>query len=65
MKVRIKFSADLYIEAENLKEVNDKFSFTPLLSDEAREKLGAEFSDILLVENADTHEDLLNKFCQL
>lgn len=62
MEVRFKFSADLYIKGKNMKEIREKFESMPLFSADALEDGNAEFSELLLVENADTYEDLYGKF---
>ena len=61
MVVRIKFSADLYIDGDTIEEVRKKWESMPLFSQDA-EKCGVEYSETLLVEDADTFEDLLNHF---
>lgn len=61
MVVRIKFSADLYIEGDTIEEVREKWDALPLFTEDA-EKCGVEYSETLLVEDADTYEDLLNHF---
>lgn len=62
MKVRIKFSADIYIEGENMKEVKDKFMSMPSLFSKEALKCNAEFNDLELVEDADTYEDLIREY---
>lgn len=61
MEVRIKFSADVYIKGKNMAEIKSKFEELPLWSDEAKE-CGAEFNELLLVDDAKTYEDLRNKY---
>lgn len=60
-KVRIKFSADLVVEADSLEEARQKWEGMPLWSKEAKE-CGAEFSDILLVEDAETYDNLIEEW---
>ena len=60
-KVRIKFSADLIIEGENMEEVREKWENMPLFSKEA-EECGVEYSETLLIEDADTYQDLTDVF---
>lgn len=62
MEARIKFSADIYIKGESMKEVKQKFEEMPLFSADALEDGCAEFSEVLLVEDAETHEDLIKKY---
>jgi hypothetical protein len=57
MKIRIKFSADLIIEADNMAEVRNKFEGMPLWSKEAQDA-GVEYSETLLIEDANTYDDL-------
>lgn len=61
VKVRIKFSADLVIEADDLQAAKNKWETTPLFSEEAK-KCGVEFSETLLIEDADTYKDLYEQF---
>ena len=62
MEVRFKFSADIYIKGESMKEIREKFDDIQLFSQEAQEKCGAEFSELLLVEDADTNADLQKEY---
>lgn len=62
MEVRFKFSADIYIEGDNMSEIKNKFELMPLFSQEALEDCGAEFSELLLVEDADTNRDLRREY---
>lgn len=61
MVARIKFSADIYIEGDNIKDIRDKWIGTPLFSKEALE-CNAQFSELLLVEDDNTYKDLLDEF---
>lgn len=63
MEVRIKFSADVYIQGETLDEIRDKWTSMNLWSDEAVEN-GVSFDDHLLIENAETYEDVEYEFWQ-
>lgn len=63
MELRIKFSADVYIQGETLDEIRDKWTSMNLWSDEAVEN-GVSFDDHLLIENAETHEDVEYEFWQ-
>jgi len=56
MEVRIKFNADLFITGETMAEVRKKFESMELWSQEAKD-YGAEFSEIELVEDAETYDD--------
>lgn len=61
MEVRIKFSADVVITACDVQEARRKWESMPLWSEEMRDA-GAEFSEVLLIEDADTCEDLKSDF---
>ena len=61
MEVRIKFSADIYIEGADMAEVKAKFEDMPLFSIDALD-CGVEYSETLLIEDADTCEDLSKEF---
>jgi predicted RNA-binding Zn-ribbon protein involved in translation (DUF1610 family) len=65
MKVRIKFDADIVITGDNMAEVREKFEGMELWSQQAKD-CHVEFSEIKLVEDADTYEDLEHKYnhCQ-
>lgn len=63
MEVRFKFSAYLYIEGKDMKEIKEKFQAMPLFSDEAINSF-ADFQDLLLVEDDDTHEDLMHEYME-
>jgi len=57
VKVRVKFSADLIIEADNIDDARIKWEGLPLFSEEAKD-CGVEYSETLLVEDAETYEDI-------
>jgi DNA-directed RNA polymerase subunit RPC12/RpoP len=61
MEVRIKFSADLVITGDTMEQVRSKFENMPLWSDEAK-ACGVEFSEIQLVEDANTYNDLEHEY---
>ena len=61
MQVRIKFSEDLIITACDMEEVKRKWEGMPLFSQEAKD-CSAEFSEILLVEDAEDYTDLMDEF---
>lgn len=61
MEVRFKFSADVYVEGKDMAEIKSKFEAMPLWSDEAKE-CGAEFSELLLVEDGEDYSDLMNEY---
>ena len=57
-EVRIKFSADVYIKGMNMAEIRDKFETMALFDANA----DVEFNEILLVEDADTNQDLMEEW---
>jgi hypothetical protein len=59
--VRIKFSADIYIDGKTMEEIREKFESLPLWSDQAK-VCSAECSEILLVEDAETYEDKRHEY---
>lgn len=61
VEVRIKFSADLYIEGNTIEEVREKWENMPLFSPDA-EKCGVEYCETLLIEDTETFKDLSDKF---
>jgi hypothetical protein len=61
MEVRIKFSADIYIEGESMQDVREKFESMELWSQEAKD-CHVEFSEIQLIEDADTYKDLRHDY---
>ena len=61
VKVRIKFSADIVIEADTIKDAREKWEAMPLWSDEAKAS-GVEYSETLLIEDAETYDDLTDKW---
>ena len=60
-KVRIKFSADLIVEADTLQEARNKWENMPLWSEDAK-KCDVEYSETLLIEDAETYDDLTNQW---
>ena len=61
MEVRFKLSFDVYVEGKDMKEISEKFDCMPLFTVEALDS-GAEISELLLVENAETYEDLMKEY---
>ena len=57
VRVRVKFSADLIVEGETIEQAQEKWLTMPLFSEEAKE-CGVEYSETLLVEDAETYEDI-------
>lgn len=56
-RIRIKFSADLVVEGETIEQAQEKWLTMPLFSEEAND-CGVEYSETLLVEDAETYEDI-------
>ena len=61
MEVKFKLSFDVYVEGKDMKEIREKFDGMPLFTVEALDS-GAEISELLLVENAETYEDLMKEY---
>lgn len=61
MDVRIKFDADLIISGDTMQEVRSKFESMQLFSQEAKDS-GVEFSEIQLVEDSETYDDLRHEY---
>jgi hypothetical protein len=57
VRVRVKFSADLVVEGETIEQAQEKWLTMPLFSEEAKD-CGVEYSETLLVEDAETYEDI-------
>ena len=61
VKVRIKFDADIVIEAENLAKAREKWEAMPLFTEEAKAS-NVEYGETLLIEDAETYDDLSNEW---
>lgn len=61
MKVRIKFDADIVIEGKDMSEIRSKWESLPLFTEEAEDN-SVEFGEVILVEDAETYEDLMDDF---
>lgn len=61
MEVKFKLSFDVYVEGKDMKEIREKFDGMPLFTVEALDS-GAEINELLLVENAETYEDLMKEY---
>ena len=61
MEVRIKFSADVTLTGETLEKIKDKWINMNLFSDEANDN-GVSFNEHLLIEDANTGEDVSYEF---
>lgn len=62
MEARITFRSEIYIEGKDIGDIEDKFQNIPLFSADALEKYGAEFIEVVSVEDADSNKDLTNKW---
>ena len=61
MEVRIKFDADIVITGSTMQEVREKFESMELWSQGAKD-CHVEFSEIQLVEDANTYDDLRHEY---
>lgn len=61
MLVRIRFAAEVYIEADSVQEARDKWENLPLFSPEALEN-SAEFIETEAIEDGDTSADIENEW---
>ena len=61
MEVRFKVSFDVYVTGKDMKEISQKFDGMPLFTVEALDS-GAEVSEVLLVEDVETHKDLRSEY---
>ena len=61
MQVRIKFSADLVITGCDMREVRCKFEEMELFSQAARD-CDVEYSETLLIEDAEDYKDLWKEY---
>ena len=59
-EVRIKFSADVYIQGKDIDEIKSKFECMRLFAD--TDDANIEFNEVLLVEDADTNKDLMDEW---
>lgn len=60
-EVRIKFSASVYIKGKTMREIREKWENCTLLSEDT-DDVFHEFDERLLVEDAETYEDLSKEF---
>lgn len=62
MQVRVTFTTEVFVEGDTMEEIKEKFEDLPIYSADALEEHGAEFIDVVSVEDEETNEDLLNEF---
>lgn len=58
MKVRITFRSEIFFDGETIEDVAKQWLTTPLFNTEAISNNGADFLEIVSVEDAETSEDL-------
>lgn len=58
MKVRVTYRMETYIEADTIAEARDKFEESPM----NEYGLWSDFVELVSVEDAETHKDLLNEW---
>lgn len=61
IEVRIKFDADIVITGDTMQDVREKFESMELWSQDAKD-CHVEFSEIQLIEDADTYNDLQHDY---
>ena len=60
--VRITFRSEVIIQAESIEEAKHKWEACELYSDQAKKDLCADFIEIDSIEDADTYDDLTDKW---
>ena len=58
MVVRVRFAAEVYINADSVKEAKNKWEDLPLFSADALEDYSAEFVELEAIEDGETYKDL-------
>ena len=58
MVIRVRFAAEVYINADNVKDAKNKWEDIPLFSADALEEYSAEFVELEAVEDGETYKDL-------
>lgn len=61
MRLRIRFSSEIYIEGKDIAEISDKWAECELFSAEAK-KHEAGFIGIDSVQDVDTYKDVMNEW---
>lgn len=64
MEIRITFTSEVVIKGRNMEEVRDKWEEMPLFADEAEKEYGAEFIEVVSVENNQTDDDMMMQWNQ-
>ena len=62
MEVRIKFSASVYIQGDNMKEIREKWENTPLFSADVLQDFSPEYDETLLIEDTENYNDVRKEF---
>jgi hypothetical protein len=57
VRVRVKFSAELVVEAETLEQAQEKWFAMSLFSEEAKD-CGVEYSETISTKDDETYEDI-------
>lgn len=65
MEVRVKFSADVVLKGNSLDEIKEKWESFPLFSADALEEGGAEYCEILSVEELPSYNDIIHEWNEL
>lgn len=62
MVVRITFRSEVYIEGDSLDEIREKWEELPIFSVDALEYNDADVIELVSAEDANTFDDLTDKF---
>lgn len=65
MTIRITFRSEIYVDASSIDEAKTKYEELPIFSADALEECYAEVVDVVSVEDADTHRDLMGDWNKL
>lgn len=62
VEVRITFRSEVYLSGKTMQEIKDKWEALPLYSEEASEKASADFIEVVSVEGATSHKDMMSEW---
>lgn len=62
VEVRITFRSEVYLSGKTMQEIKDKWEALPLYSGEALEEASADFIEVVSVEGATSHKDLMSEW---
>lgn len=62
VEVRITFRSEVYLSGKTMQEIKDKWEALPLYSAEALEKASADFVEVVSVEEAYCHKDMMSEW---